>query len=152
MPGVVQVTKTGPRTYSPAATKSVRGGRGVEFVAGGRIQEWAAGTTRSAGCALTDAIAPEDAGANQVSTDGSGRPVLNTVILPTSVAVAYGGDEVPMVYAANAQQGDYLIAAANGTVTPAGATPDARTIVGKCTQPGGVVVATNPVGLVRLPI
>ncbi len=151
MPGVSQVTKTGPRTCTPAATKSVRGGRGVEYVAGNRIQEWGAGTTRSAGCALKDAIAPEDVG-SQVSTDGTGRPVLNTVVLPTETAVAYGGDEVPMVYAANANQGDPLIAAANGTVTPAGATPDARTIVGRCTQPGGVVVATNPLGLVRLAI
>ncbi|MCT7372698.1 hypothetical protein [Mycolicibacterium llatzerense] len=152
MSGVLQVTKTGPRTYSPAPTKVVRGGRGVEYTANGRIQEWAAGTFRAAGVALTDAIAPEDAGASQVSIDGNGRPVLNTVILPQSVAVAYGGDEVPMTYAANANQGDLLIAAANGTVTPAGDTPDARTIVGRCTQPGGVVVATNALGLVRLAI
>lgn len=151
MPGAVQVTKTGPRTYSPAATKTVRGGRGVEYVANGRIQEWAAGTTRAAGVALTDAIAPEDIN-TQATTGADGRPILNTAILPQTVAVAYGGDEVPMTYAANANQGDYLIAAANGTVTPAGATPDARTIVGRCTQAGGVVVATNPVGLVRLAI
>ncbi len=151
MPGTVQVTKaSGPRTYTPAATKTVRGGRGVEFAANGRIQEWAAGTFRAAGVALTDAIAPEDV--NTQATIVNGRPVLNTVVLPQTVAVAYGGDEVPMTYAANANQGDLLVAAANGTVTPAGATPDARTIVGRCTQPGGVVVATNPVGLVRLGI
>ena len=151
MPGIVQVTKTGPRTYSPAAGQFVRGGRGVEFTAGGRVKEWAAATTRFAGVALTDAIAPEDVN-TQATTDAQGRPVLNTVVLPQTVAVAYGTDEVPMVYAANANQGDLLVAAANGTVTPAGATPDARTIVGRCTQPGGVVVATNPVGLVRLAI
>ena len=39
--------------------------------------------------------------------------------------------------------------AADGKVTPAGATPDARTIVGKCTEPAGVVVATNPRGLME---
>lgn len=151
MPGVIQVTKTGPRTYSPAATKTVRGGRLCEFVANGRIQEAGAGSTRFAGVALTDAIAPEDVNTANVTTVND-RPVLNTVVLPTAVGCAYAGDEVPVTYAANANQGDPLIAAANGTVTPAGATPDARTIVGRCTQPGGVVVATNPVGLARLGI
>lgn len=149
MPGIVQVTQGGPKTFVPAATKFVRGGRGVEAVTGGRIQEWVAGTTKALGCALTDAIAPEDVN-TQSTTDGQGRPVLNTVILPTSVAVAYGSTEVPMVYAANAAFGDPLIAAANGAVTPAGATPDARTIVGKCTAPNGVTA--NQVGLVRLAI
>lgn len=151
MPGTIQVTKTGPRTYSPAPTKVVRGGRGVEFVAGGRIQEWGVGATRFAGCALTDAIAPEDVNGQAVG-DALGRPVLNTVVLPRTVAVAYGNDEVPMVYAANANQGDLLVAAAGGTVTPAGAGVDPRLVVGRCTQPGGVVVATNPRGLVRLAI
>ena len=151
MSATVQVTKTGPRTYSPAAGQVVRGGRGVKFVAGGRIQEWGAGDTNNAGAALTNAIAPEDVN-TAPGTDSFGDPTLNTRIRPTTTAVAYGGDEVPMVYAANANQGDLLVAAANGTVTPAGATPDARTIVGRCTQPGGVVVATNPRGLVRLSI
>ena len=43
---------------------------------------------------------------------------------------------------------DPLVAAANGQVTPAGATPDARTIVGRCTNPGGV--AAGAVGLMRI--
>ncbi|MCG5431231.1 hypothetical protein LV457_02865 [Mycobacterium sp. MYCO198283] len=151
MPGTIQVTKTGPRTYSPLAGQVVRGGRLVEFGAGGRIREAQAGTLKYAGVALTDAIAPEDVN-TQATTDSTGRPVLNTAILPTTVACAYGGDEVPVIYAANANQGDLLVAAANGTVTPAGATPDARTIVGRCTQPGGVTVSTNPRGLARLAI
>ena len=149
MPGIPQVTQGGPKTFVPKAGAFVRGGRGVEAVAGGRIQEWGAGTTKGLGCALTDAIAPEDVN-TQSTTDAQGRPVLNTVVLPTSVAVAYGSTEVPMTYAADAAFGDPLIAAANGTVTPAGATPDAATIVGRCTAPSGVTVASNPVGLVRL--
>lgn len=149
MPGIPQVTQGGPKTFVPADNAFVRGGRGVEAVAGGRIQEWGAGTTKALGCALTDAIAPEDVN-TQATTDANGRPVLNTVVLPTSVAVAYGGTEVPMTYAADAAFGDPLVAAANGEVTPAGAAPDARTIVGRCTAPAGVTVASNPVGLVRL--
>lgn len=149
MPGIPQVTQGGPKTFTPANDAFVRGGRGVEAVAGGRIQEWAAGTTKGLGCALTDAIAPEDVN-TQSTTDANGRPVVNTVVLPTTVAVAYAGTEVPMTYAADAAFGDKLIAAANGTVTPAAATPDARTIVGVCSEPAGVTVATNPVGLVRL--
>ena len=148
MPGTVQVTKTGPRTYSPAATKTVRGGRVVEFVTGGRIQEAGAGSLKVAGVALTDAIAPEDL-STAPGTDAFGKPVSNFAVYPTTTAVAYGGDEVEVTYAANAAQGDPLIAAANGTVTPAGATPDARTIIGRCTQPGGVVVATKATGLAR---
>ncbi len=151
MPGTVQVTKTGPRTYSPAATKFVRGGRGVKFVAGGRIEEWGAGDTNIAGVALTDAIAPEDQN-SQNTVDAHGRPVLNTVVLPKTTAVAYGGDEVPVYYTANAAQGQLLVAGAGGAVTPAGEGVDPRLIVGRCTQPGGVVFATNPRGLARLAI
>jgi hypothetical protein len=46
-------------------------------------------------------------------------------------------------YAAVANLGDKLIAASAGRVTPAGATPDARTIVGECTEPGGVTVVDS---------
>ena len=53
-----------------------------------------------------------------------------------------------MVYAAAANFGDALICAANGQVTPAGATPDARQIVGKCTAPNGVGIGA--VGLMRI--
>lgn len=147
MPAIPQVTKTGPRTYTPADNATITGGQLVEAVAGGRIQPAGAGSLVVLGVAVTDAIAPEDV----VTTAAvvGGRSVLNTAVLPQNVAVAYGGVEVPVTYAANASFGQKLIAAANGTVTPAGATPDARTIVGTCTQPGGVVVATNPVGLMR---
>lgn len=148
MPGIAQVTKTGPRTYTPKAGVSIKGGQLVEGTTGGRIQPAAAGSFKVVGVALTDAIAPDDL-VLAPTTGGDGRPVLNTAVLPTKVACAYGGIEVPVTYAANAAFGELLIAAANGTVTPAGATPDARTIVGRCTEQAGVVVATNPVGLMR---
>lgn len=145
MPGIPQVTKGGPKTFIPADNAFIRGGRVVEAVAGGRIQEAGAASVVALGVALTDAIAPEDVN-TQATTDAQGRPVLNTVVLPTSVAVAYGGTEVPVTYAANAAFGQKLICAANGTVTP-GTT--AGQVVGICTEPGGVTVASNPVGLMR---
>lgn len=148
MPGIPQVTTSGPRTYTPKSGVSIKGGQLVEGTTGSRIQVAAAGTFKCVGVALTDAIAPEDLVLGP-TTGADGRPVLNTAVLPTKVACAYGGTEVPVTYAANAAFGDYLIAAANGTVTPAGANPDARTIVGRCTEQAGVVVATNPVGLMR---
>lgn len=151
MPGTIQVTKTGPRTYSPASGQLVRGGRGVKYVAGGRIQEWTTGDMMNAGVALTDAIAPEDVSSQSI-TDAQGRPVLNAAILPRTVAVAYGGDEVPVYYTANAAQGQLLVAGPAGSFTPVAADVDPRLVVGRCTQPGGVVFATNPRGLARLAI
>jgi hypothetical protein len=99
--------------------------------------------------ALADAIAPEQLSLTP-TTGADGRPLLNVAVSATTVAVAYGGVEVTVTYAANAAFGDPLIAAANGTVTPAGATPDARTLIGRCTEPGGVVVATKTTGLMRV--
>lgn len=149
MPGVPQVTQGGPKTFVPADNAFVRGGRLVEAVAGGRIQEAGAASVRVLGVALTDAIAPEDVNTT-TTTDAQGRPVTPLYSLPTSVAVAYGDTEVPVTYSANAAFGDPLVATAAGTVAPAAATPDARTIVGRCTEPLGVTIATNPVGLARI--
>lgn len=145
MSGAVQVTKTGPRTYTPAADATIAGGQLVEARTGGRIGIAGAGSTKVLGVALTDATGPELLTLTAQTVNG--RPVLNTAVLPTAVAVAYGGIEVPVTYAAAAAFGDKLIAAANGQVTPAGATPDARTIVGICSAPAGV--AQNAVGLMR---
>ena len=149
MPGIPMVTKQGQRTYSPLQGQTIVGGQVVEATTTkGRIQKAAAGSFKTLGVAIADAVAPEDL-ALGATTDGSGRPVLSVVVPVTVVTVVSNGTEVPVTYAANANFGDLLIAAANGTVTPAGATPDARTIVGRCTEPGGVVVATTPVGLMR---
>lgn len=151
MPGVPQVTQGGPKTFVPADNAFVRGGRLVEAVAGGRIQEAGAASVKVLGVALTDAIAPEDV-VTTASTDAQGRPLVPAPPLPTSVAVAYAGTEVAVTYSANAAFGDPLVATADGTVAPAAATPDARTIVGRCTEPLGVTFATNPVGLARITV
>lgn len=144
MPAVAQITKTGPRTYTPA--EALLGGQLVEGRGSGRIGVAAAGSTRVLGVALTDAIAPE--AVSTTATVVNGRPTLLAAILPTAVAIAYSGDEVPVTYTAAAAFGDALIAAAGGQVTPAGAGADPRAIVGRCTAPAGV--AAGATGLVRL--
>ena len=149
MPSIPQVTKTGPRTYVPAVGAPVTGGQVVEARAGGRIGPAAAGSTTFLGVALQDASAPESLVYDPTTVNG--RPLLNTNLAPQNVAVAYAGVEVPVVFAAACAFGQAVICAANGQVTPAGAAPDARTIVGRCTAPNGVSGA-GQVGLVRLGI
>lgn len=148
MPAIPQVTRTGPRTYVPASGVSVLAGQVVEARAGGRIGPAAAGSLVVLGVALQDAIAPEDL--VTTATTVAQRSVLNTAVLPQNVAVAYGNVETLVTYAAAATFGQLLVAAANGQVTPAGAAPDARTIIGRCTAPAGV--GAGAVGLIRLGI
>lgn len=50
-------------------------------------------------------------------------------------------------YEASCSFGAALIAGIAGGVTPAGATPDARTVIGRCAQAGGVVVSGTTFGL-----
>lgn len=143
MPGVVPKFVDGPITYKVKAT--VRGGRLAEAAAadvdGGIVQEAGAASVKVLGMATKDARKPVD----PTSVDTFGNPITDVTMITDEVAVGQG--VYPAVYAANANFGDVLIAAANGTVTPAGAAPDARTVVGQCREPLGVVVATNPVGL-----
>ncbi|MFE3060976.1 hypothetical protein [Nocardia sp. NPDC059239] len=147
MAGVLQVTQGGPKTFIPASGEVILGGQLVEARAGGRIGVAAAASVKVLGVALSDAIAPEQfPPAN--GTDALGRTVFSAVFIPTTVAVAYSGDEVAVKYSAAANFGDKLVATAAGTVAPAAATPDARTIVGICTEPAGV--AANATGLVRI--
>lgn len=145
MSAIPQVTQGGPKTFTP--TENILGGQLVEARAAGRIGVAAAGSLKVLGVALTDAQSP-DAVVTTPTTGADGRPVLNTTSLPTKVAVAYGDTEVKVTYSAAATFGDKLVATAAGKVGPAGATPDARTIVGICTEPAGV--AANARGLARL--
>ena len=112
----------GPVTYT--AAEAITGGQLVEARASSVVGVAAAGSTAVLGVALKDA-----SNATQSATDATSAS--------NYVAVAHQC-EVKLTYAANANFGDKLVAAANGQVTPAGATPDARTIVGQCRQPGGV--------------
>lgn len=144
MTAIAQVTKTGPKTFTAAET--IAGGQLVEGTDTSRVKPAAAGSLRVLGVALTDAQAPE-AVVTTPATGADGRPVLNTASLPTTVALAYGGIEVKVTYSAAAKLGQKLVSTGAGKVGPAGATPDAATIVGTCTEPGGV--AANGRGLIR---
>lgn len=126
--------KTGAKSYP--AVEAISGGQLVEgrTTGSGGVGVAAAGTAKCLGVATNDAVAA-------LVTDPV-NGVLDTAPLGTRVNVQHGV-EVPVKYAANAALGDKLVAAALGTVTPAGATPDARTIVGECTQVGGVLAAAT---------
>jgi hypothetical protein len=144
MPGVVPKWVGGPITFKVKGT--VRGGRLVEGAAadvdGGIIIEAGAASAKVLGVATKDARKP----VSPNSVDTFGNPIVDTTMITDEVAVGKGG-VYPLTYTANAAFGDPLVATAAGTVAPAGATPDARTIVGRCMEPLGVVFATNPVGL-----
>lgn len=141
MSGIAVRRKGGVQSFAVAET--VTGGQLVEARAASVVGVAAAGSTKVLGVAIADAVPSADF--NDAPVNG----VLNADPKPNRVGLAHSGDEVPVTYAANAAFGDKLIAAANGQVTPAGAAPDARTIVGTCTEPAGVTVATNAVGLMR---
>lgn len=141
MTGINPRFKHGPVTYE--VVEAVKGGQVVEARAGGKVGVAAAGSLKVLGVANTDAK-PET---NPESTDSDGFPVLSVNNLPKEVTV----DDncwIQVTYAANANFGDALIAAANGQVTPAGATPDARTVIGYCAEPAGVTAAAK--GLARI--
>lgn len=154
MPAIHQRLKSGPRTYTPV--EPILGGQVVEARAagaitgiggsGGPIGVAGAGSLLVLGVALTDAQPPS--AVVTTPTVVNGRPVLNAAVLPTSVAVADSGIEVPVTYAAAAVFGQKLIAAANGQVTVAPAGVDPRAIVGSCTQPAGATAGA--VGLMKL--
>lgn len=133
----------GPVTYE--VVEAVKGGQLVEARAGSKIGVAAAGSTKVLGVATRDAQPTSVSGV----VDGAYGPVI-TVEANVSQYVAVGGngEHWPVTYAANAAFGDPLIAAANGQVTPAGATPDARSVIGRCTEPAGVLAGA--VGLAKI--
>lgn len=136
MAGVPVRLRLGPDTFQVSA--AVTGGQLVVPTTGGKVGPAGAGALTVLGCALNDAL---PAGSDVDTTFSTVRP---------DVSVAYGPAEVTCTYAASAAFGQKLIAAANGQVTPAGATPDAATIIGICTERGGV--GSGLTGRVRLTV
>lgn len=116
-------------TYS--AAEAIVGGQVVERRTGARIVGVAAaGSLIVAGVSLVDVpVTSAVLGGTKVS-DGEN-------VLVTRLAV------VPVTFAAAATVGQKLIVAANGQVTPAGAAPDARTVIGEAFE----AVALGAVGL-----
>jgi len=70
-----------------------------------------------------------------------GAPLIDMSVLDDFVSVYYGGVDIWAWYSAAVTLGGKLLAAANGTVGPAGAGPAADQVVGVCTHPGGVSAA-----------
>jgi hypothetical protein len=129
----------GPETYE--VDSAVKGGMIIQAKSNGKVEKAGAGSLLVLGVAETDAKPY----ANPVSTDADGFETINLSPLPDHVAVGLG--RYPVTYAANCGFGVLLKAAANGTVTPwVSGTDDASLIIGKCDEPGGVVVATKAVG------
>ncbi len=144
MTGIIPKFERGPVTYEVSAV--VRAGRLVEPSTGGKVAEAAAGSVTCLGVATTDAQPTPTAN----TTDAFGNQVITMVAVDQYTAIG-GSDAIyPVEYSANCAFGQMLVVTAAGTVGPAGATPDARTIVGQCREPGGVVFATKSTGLAKI--
>lgn len=143
MSGVTPKYVHGPVTYE--VVESVTGGLLVEARAASKVGLAAAGSTKVLGIATKDARPTS----NPYSTNADGYPVVDISGITKYVAVGSAG-HWPCVYAANAAFGDALVAAAGGKVTPAAATPDARTIIGYCAEPAGVTSTGTTTGLTKI--
>jgi hypothetical protein len=150
MPGSLPHVKHGPDSYQVSAV--VAGGTLVAADASPATTVSTAGAASILvlGVAGSDAAPiPNQAGATDAAAGGA--PLLDISVVGDYVAVYYDAD-MRVTYAANCQFGTLLKAAANGTVTPwvDGTDTHPAYIIGRCTQPGGVVVATNAVGRARI--
>jgi hypothetical protein len=136
-------TKGGPQSYEVAET--VVGGQAVEGRASSKVGVAGAGSRKFLGVSLNDAVT-----AASINT-GVVNGVLNAAPAQTRAVLAKSGDEVRVTYAADANFGDPLKLAANGQFTPLlAADTDSALYVAKCTEPGGVTVATKATGLARI--
>lgn len=147
MTGVVPRFGPGPVTYEVA--EAVVGGQLVEARANGLIGVAGATSRVVLGIATRNARPASSAD----GTTATGYPVtdLSHDLVTPYVAVGKEG-EWPVTFTADAAFGVPVRAAANGTVVPWVTADGPDAIVGRCTQPGGVVIATNPVGLVKLSV
>ena len=123
----------GPVTFT--VLSPVVGGQLLDGAVGG-VQPSAAASTVCVGVATSDAIPSTT---SQTPTVPGAPVAVNLAPYPAQVAVAVKG-VWPLTYAAAATFGQRLITAANGQVTPAGAAPDARSVVGICMEPAGVAL------------
>lgn len=146
MGGVVPKFESGPVTYP--VVEVVVGGQLVEARAASKVGVAAAGSFKCLGVATTDAQPSNPAN----TTDAFGNTIYSQVNVDQYTAVGGTGRIYPVTYSADAAFGDALVCTALGKVGPAGVAPDARTIVGQCREPGGVVVATKAVGLAKITV
>lgn len=148
MAGLRPHLEHGPETH--LVSTNLVGGTLVE-VDGvtGKVKPASAGSVVCLGLALGDAAAT--AGMVAGTTDTWGRNVAGQLTPPNEVAVAYRGSWwIKNTSGGTLAYGARLICGAAGTIAAAGATPDARTIVGIVIEPAGI--ANNAEGRVRLTI
>ena len=150
MSGSLPHYKLGPASYQVSAL--VTGGQLV--VADGSnattVSPAGAGAANVLGVAGNDA-APIPNQAGVTDTAAGGAPLVDISVISDYTAVYSSGYDMHVTYAANATFGALLKSAASGQVTPwVSGTDAAGLIVGRCTQPGGVVSATLAVGRMRV--
>lgn len=150
IPGVIPNYKTGPTSWP------VTGYNGVgtpTTITGGQLVIPNTGT--AAGTMVTPAgalavtcigVAANDGAAPRSSQDSQNPAVLSQQ--PDIVAVHYGVD-IDVTYTTNVLAGALIVCAAAGAVQDAAANVFG-TIIGRCTQPGGVIFGTNPIGSARI--
>jgi hypothetical protein len=142
MAGSLPHYRLGPDSYQVSA--QVLGGQLVTADGSSATTVSVAG----AGSALVLGVAGGDAApvvSQAGNTTGYGQPVVDISVLPDYVSVYHGAD-MHVTYAATALFGALLKSAATGQVTPwVSGTDAAGLIVGRCTQPGGVVVGGSAV-------
>lgn len=151
MSGALPHYRLGPDSYQVSAL--VLGGQLV-------VADGSAATTVSvAGAAAINVLgvagidgAPIPNQAGDTDSLAGAASLLDISVLPDYIPVYHGPCDMHATYAANATFGQLLKTAASGAVTPwvSGTDTLPATIVGRCTQPGGVTVSANAVGRMRL--
>lgn len=115
----------------------------AEAIVGGQIVERRSGSrlvgVAGAGSLVAVGVARHDVPATRVSVQGPQVGDGGELLVADDVVIR-------VTFAASATEGQKLVCAANGQVTPAGATPDARTIIGTAFE----AVASGAVGLARI--
>lgn len=160
MSGNLPVNKFGPFSYQ--ASGLILGGQLVVPTGSTNAGPPAAGSAQTVMACTTANIASLANGfIGVIGVAGNDANVLTMPALPSANAyqqqqldISQEPDYVsvyPMglfniVFEASCPFGASLIAGVAGGVTPAGATPDARTVIGRCAQAGGVVVSGTTLG------
>lgn len=120
----------------------------VEAITGGQVVEWRALSTRKGvrACGIAASASVLVTGVALYDIRATAGSIQDGFIVDAEHAldvVSYG--IVPVTYTLAATRGQSLIVGTvAGTVSPAGATPDARTVVGYCAQDA---VSAGAVGL-----
>jgi hypothetical protein len=144
MPGVLPHYRTGPDSYQVSAL--VLGGQLVIPDAGPAttVSVAGAGAINVLGVAGNDASPVVSQAAFTDQYAGS-APLVDLSVLPDYAAVYHGPVDIRVTYAAAAAFGQLLKSAASGQVTPwvSGTDTLPATIIGRCTQPGGVLAGAT---------